>query len=165
MSTRTKKLPPLSELKKALSYNPHTGEFTWITKKARCIEAGQTAGTLHKSGYLQLRFDNRVLKCHRLAWYFATGEDPGELLVRNINGDLSDNRIDNLVAVSRADLALLRKTRCDNTIGATGISLEGFRYRAIIQRDGVRYNLGLWPTVQIAAKIYNRKKKELLQVA
>lgn len=163
-TTKIRKLPPLYLLKSALSYDPTTGKFIWIARKANKIKIGDVAGTLHPTGYLQLRFEKRILKLHRLAWYFHTGIDPVDMFIRNKNGDLTDNRFSNLEALTCSDVALRRKVRITNTLGATGIQLENNQYRAAINQKGTRYDLGLYPTIEEAKDAYFAKREELIGV-
>src|SRR5205823_1285596 len=69
-----------------LDYNHETGAFTWRPKPA---------GHKHQSGYVHLRIDGQAVSAHHLAWLIAYGSWPLGV-IDHINGDRSDNRIENL---------------------------------------------------------------------
>lgn len=58
----------IEELSNWLTYNPLTGKLSWLQKPARNVSVGAEAGTLHKSGYIHIRFRGKIYKAHRLAW-------------------------------------------------------------------------------------------------
>lgn len=103
-----KKLPYQDFLRECFDYIFSTGELIWRTRPlshftdSRTMNAvnsrfaGNTAGHYHKSnGYLEIRFDGRLYKGHRLIYKLLTGEDPIGML-DHIDGDVSNNKIENL---------------------------------------------------------------------
>lgn len=89
----------VNELKKYLSYNKSTGEFTWINRYCTRIKVGKRAGCLDKRGYTVIRFKKKLYYAHRLAWLFVHGEEPKT--IDHINNNPTDNRIDNLRNVNQ----------------------------------------------------------------
>ncbi len=91
-----------NELYKVIStqvdYNPHTGDFTWKTNRAKNkILAGDPVG-VKGNGMLKVNFTYqgsvKSVALHRLAYYILTGECPR--VVYHRNGDVMDNRAINL---------------------------------------------------------------------
>lgn len=120
-------------LRECLSYEPETGEFTWLerpeshfkNKKTHAINktlhSGKKTGYLAGNGYVFIRIDNKLYRAHRLAWLYMYKEWPKEQL-DHINGNRSDNRACNL---RHTDNAGNRKNMCkrkDNASGITGVS-------------------------------------------
>ena len=139
-----KDLPTPATLRKLLSYDPDTGLMTW---KHRPLEmfadersgkiwntrfSGGAAGSIRKDGYFRLAiFDVRYLS-HRVAWAMHHGEWPDDQ-VDHINGDPSDNRIENLRVVSNAENARNAKRAKNNTSGVTGVSLHSDGQKWVVQ--------------------------------
>ncbi len=94
---RVRVAPSLERLRAEFEYDPAVGLF--IRKKSaknNSIPAGSVAGKPRKTdGHRVLNFESRSYFCTMLAWFWVTGEWPKEL-VTHINGDVSDNRFDNL---------------------------------------------------------------------
>jgi hypothetical protein len=84
-----------------LQYCPETGVITWI-KPRRKIKVGQIAGAINNNGYLQIKFNGKAYKAHRLAWYLHYGVWPTNH-IDHINGIKTDNRIINLRDVTRSE--------------------------------------------------------------
>ena len=131
-------IPDHSTLKKLLDYNPLTGILTWKSRDASMFSDGymdaqgrannwnskmagkEAFGYVHNTGYKQGTLMGKVLKAHRVAWKLHYGEDPVEQ-IDHINGDRSDNRIENLRCVSDAENKKNAKLYSNNSSGVTGI--------------------------------------------
>ena len=85
-------------LKEVLDYGPETGVFVWLQKRGRRA-VGQIADSPTSYGYTRIHVDGRTYMAHRLAFLYMTGEFPPEE-IDHINGVRSDNRWENLRAVS-----------------------------------------------------------------
>jgi hypothetical protein len=116
-----KPLPPLAELQERLSYDPDTGVFRWKVKLRGPVSVGDIAGTRHSCGYLKFTHKGRPYFCHRVAWLFAYGEDPGALEIDHANGDRSDNRIENLRLATSSNNQCNIGLRADNACGYKGV--------------------------------------------
>lgn len=91
--------PTHERLREVLSYDPVTGDFTWLKKRGRKA-AGQIAGSVRRDGYLNIRIDKQRFFAHRLAWFFQYGKWP-EGVIDHINRGPLDNRIANLRDVTQ----------------------------------------------------------------
>ena len=81
-----------AKLKELLSYDPETGDFTWLVGRKM---AGKKAGSPHNQGYFTIRISRKLYLSHRLAWLYVYGAFP-KIDLDHINGVKSDTRIDNL---------------------------------------------------------------------
>ena len=99
MPTKTKPIP--EEIKDYLSYNPETGELTWKKAPRFNINKGSKAGTIDKYGHLKLSFKGKKYFAHRVAYYLYHGNLDTKLVVDHINHNKTDNRIENLRAVTK----------------------------------------------------------------
>lgn len=83
------------ELKECLDYNEISGIFTWKKRLSDKTMVGGVAGTVTKSGYIQIKINGKLYLGHRLAWLYCNGYFPNKN-IDHINGIKSDNRIFNL---------------------------------------------------------------------
>jgi hypothetical protein len=114
-----------------IELNPlHTSGLAWTV--ARLLgdgdketivgsEAGAfcTTNRYYKIGHLGERF-----QCHRVVWYLNNGDIPSGMVVDHIDGNTSNNKIDNLRIVSTSVNSRNRNMQADNTSGKTGVYLN-----------------------------------------
>ena len=105
------------ELKQKIQYNPKNGRLVWLTGPYK----GKIAGSYHDSNkdYLKITMSYKgktiSLLAHRIAFLLYYKRWP-KGVIHHINGDRSDNRIDNLQECNRKNLMHkeLRKNRSSN---------------------------------------------------
>lgn len=81
---------------------------------------GREAGSIHKTKYRHVTWLGKIHKVHRLIFLIVNGWLPKE--IDHINGNRSDNRIDNLRAVTRTENQQNRDKCINNTSGHKGVS-------------------------------------------
>jgi hypothetical protein len=120
-------------VKSLLNYDKETGVLTW---KERGVElfnseramnswnaklAGEVAFTAkHREGYLHGKILGMGFLAHRIAWACHYGEWPTNE-IDHVNGDRTDNRIENLRSCDRSENARNCAIRKDNTSGHVGV--------------------------------------------
>lgn len=94
---------------------------------------------------------NVPFRAHRVIWALHYGEWPKNV-IDHINGDPSDNRIENLRDVSRSVNQKNMRRRCDTKNPHVGVQwrAEAGRYRARITIDGKFKSLGYFLTLDEA---------------
>ena len=97
------------------------------------------AGSRGNSGHFEVLYQGRLARVHRIIYEMFYGEIPEGYVVDHINGNSSDNRIENLRAVPTIVNSRNRKMSIKNTTGVTGVypfSQKGrvIGYRAQWQR-------------------------------
>ena len=172
-----KKLPDATRLHELLEYKPDTGKFIWKQRspehftatdkrslKWLCLWwnkrfAGTEAGTIGTGGYTLIRVDTTDYLAHRLAWVIVYGQEPE--FIDHINGDRSDNRLENLRSVTRIENTRNAKKREDNQSGTVGVSYFAPKntWRARININGKTVLLGYFKTKNEA--IAARKAAEI----
>jgi hypothetical protein len=130
-----------------LRYEPESGKFFWekipqrVNNRKLC-DVGREAGSVHYSGYIKLTLKNKPVLAHRLAWALYLGEPPPE--IDHINGDRSDNRLENLRAATRAQNMHNAKAKRHSTSGHKNVQWdsESGKWRVRVRVNGVRHHVG-----------------------
>lgn len=160
-------------LRDRVSYNPDTGHLFWkaivgspdlsphqVTWNKRF--AGERCfNTKNGHGYLRGNIWGEPHMAHRVAWAIFHGESPaGD--IDHINGDRSDNRIENLRVVSRAENCRNATISKSNTSGVTGVSWDkgNGKWRSSIRVDGELFLLGLYPRFEDAVEVRKRAEEK-----
>jgi len=136
-----------------LDYSPETGVFTWNVRRGR-QRAGCAAGTYRNNGYFQIGIDGRVYFSHRLAFLVINGYMPG--FIDHINGDPSDNRIENLREATKQENQRNTGKCKSNTTGFKGVTWNKQRqkWHARIKLSGKQIHLGYFATPESASAAY-----------
>lgn len=174
------KLPSQIYLKERLEYDATTGELTWrlLSENSSSLpmtlrgirifnsqRAGNTAGHIFKetsgSYAIQLRLDGKSYYAHRIIWKMVTGKDAE--LIDHEDGNRLNNKINNLRDVSNTINSRNCKLHCKNTSGHTGVSWSktSNKWEAYIWDNSVKYNLGLFVSLEDAISAREEKEKEL----
>lgn len=148
-------------LRKLFHYDPATGVFTRLVSTTQSVKVGDTAGSLHHTGYLHIQINDHIYGAHRLAWVYSYGEFPPNHL-DHINGDRADNRLCNLRLATHFQNTKNAKKRVDNTSGFKGVSFFPTRgdWVARCQVDGKRTCVGHFKTPELAAEAYRSFAQE-----
>jgi hypothetical protein len=127
------------DLREVLHYDPYSGQLFW-RERSRERFTGPRAETMwkawnkrhagkhalttkHSHGYLTGRVFDRFIYAHRAAWAIFSCEWP-TMEIDHINGDPSDNRIENLRHVSHATNLRNCKLSKNNSTGFMGVWLD-----------------------------------------
>lgn len=146
-----------------LSYDPETGDLTWISHRGNRVPKGATAGVIRKDRRKQTGVDGVQYYNHRLAWLLVTGEGPKQE-IDHINGDKSDNRLVNLRDVSRStNMQNLRGPRKGCLSGFLGVTFNRrkHKYHAHIYLNGKRKRIGTYSSPAEAHQAYLNAKRQL----
>lgn len=118
----------LARLTELLHYDPETGVFTWKVsagKSAVGKVAGHARGSAHAPHYktIEIGINGRNYRAHRLAWLWTHGTLP-EFEIDHIDGDGTNNRINNLRLATHKQNGENIKLRADNKSGRRGVSFH-----------------------------------------
>jgi len=123
---------------KGYEYEPSTGRF---------YKNGNPVTTTTGQGYRRLDYgkQGKYKPAHRIAYQLMVGRIPKGKEIDHINGNITDNRIENLRLVTLRENQQNRKMHRE-TGKLVGASMEGSRWRAqVYYRKKKRY-LGLFET-------------------
>lgn len=153
------------EVKRLLEYDPETGVLTWkINISNRKI--GDVAGysyTLKRQGesykrYIKIGIKDKKYLAHRIIWLYVNGSFP-ENEIDHIDGDGTNNKIENLREVEHKENSKNRRKPSNNISGMVGIAYVYNKWRVTIRVNGKRIHLGYFKDIQDA--IISRKEAEL----
>lgn len=136
------------ELKLLLQYDKTTGEFTWKVNRGKVKAGDKIYSSSH--GYLYVGINYKKYALHRLAWLYEFGVTPKE--IDHVNGNKSDNRIENLRECTRVQ-------NCQNRIDTKNKSSFirnvhwhklAKKWQVRIQYKGKRICIGLFEDLELA---------------
>lgn len=147
------------KLKEVLSYNPDTGIFLWLIDRPRA-SAGAEAGYITGNGYMRVQIARKSYALHRLVFLYTYGAMPSDE-VDHINRNRQDNRLVNLRLVTKRQNLRNKSAYRNSALGLVGVCQRGSRFRAYINREGKRVNLGTFDTSEQASQAYFDAKRLL----
>lgn len=141
-------------IRERLAYDRGTGEFVWRA-------TGRRAGCKTSHGYLVIRLDDKLMYAHRMAWAYVHGSMPAGV-IDHINGNKTDNRLDNLRDVSQiTNLQNQRDlVKPGNKSGYKGVQANCSGWQAIIHVAGKRLCLGTFRHPADAHAVYVAAKRK-----
>lgn len=153
------------ELKEYLSYDSETGNFTWIKTNSNRAIKGKIAGTFDKDKYVNIAFNKKRYKAHRLAWFYVYNIWPKNHIDHE-DGNPSNNKLSNLRDATQAENCQnIKKANIDSKTGVLGVTIKKGRiknpYKAQIRFKSKNLNLGHYPTIELAHIAYLNKKREI----
>jgi len=152
---------PLEDFKAHLRYEPETGHLYWAKTLSRRAVAGKRAGS-PSHGYVSLGFRGKQIPAHVIIWFMQTGEWPGKE-VDHINGDRSDNRIENLRLATDSEQQCNRRMDRRNSSGVKGVywNKNARKWQAYITKHGRITYLGIYASIEDARAARARAEEHL----
>ncbi|WP_231711576.1 HNH endonuclease [Xanthobacter dioxanivorans] len=147
------------ELANNIIYDPWTGDFFRTLRSGYRRGMPVKAGYVNSRGYFVIRFKNRVIQAHRVAWFIYYGLWPGGI-IDHANGDKLDNRIGNLRIATPTQNNANMKAKGNKLKGSTFIRRIG-KWQAQVKCDGKTHYLGLFDSEADAHKAYIRAATKL----
>lgn len=148
-------------LKELFDYDPETGNLIWRVDRGTNKMRGKIAGYVHSKGYRHVRTGEGQFKAHRIIWVYHYGIEPKEH-IDHINGNCSDNRLENLREATRSEnMQNRKKAHKNSSVGLMGVQRNGKRWKATIRVNTVSIYLGTFDTPESAHDAYLKAKKEL----
>ena len=151
----------VERVRELLNYDSQTGAFTRRLRNSQGTQAGELAGSADIHGRVRICIDGRLYFAHRLAWLHVTGHWPAQKIDHR-DGNPANNAFANLRDVpQRTNSENQRKPRSDNSTGLLGVTRSGKRYRAGIQVNGKKKQLGSFCTSEAAHRAYLDAKRNM----
>ena len=141
-------------LKSILWYDPETGFLFWMAKTSSkssvCI--GDRAGSIDHNGYVVIGINGNLYKAHRIIWMMCYGYLPPNQIDHQDHNP-SNNRLENIRAVTRQENQRNAQLRTDNKSGIIGVywHKQNLKWQAQIKIDGKTRYLGIFDHLFLAA--------------
>jgi hypothetical protein len=164
MNGNPQKSPPidLEKIRQAISYDPDTGVMKWKIKTAR-TNIGSVAGTKGSHGYLCFSVFKRQYLVHRLAWMLHHNIVLSKWeFLDHIDRNKLNNKMENLRLATPKDNNGNVPILSTNTSGYRGVSWDKNKnaWACYLWNKNKKKHLGMFPTAEIAAKVYDKHAKE-----
>lgn len=150
----------LNTIRSFLNYDAETGFLLWSKSPASRICVGDRAGRKNTNGYRYVKICGVTYLEHRLIWFYVFGEWPRQQ-IDHIDGDKSNNRIDNLRDVGESiNKQNRRAARVDSRTGVLGVRLnKSGKYETKIKAGDRRLYVGSFDTLEEAHRAHIEAKR------
>ena len=124
------------------------------------------AGTLWKDGYIYIRLNGQRFLAQRLAWLLHYKTDPGDLQVDHVDGDKSNNCVQNLRLLTNQQNQFNRGATKASKSGIKGVCWDkkSNKWRAFGRLFGKQKLLGFFVDIEDAKAARLQWEKEVLEV-
>lgn len=126
----------------------------------KCPKHGE-AGTTKQNGYREIQFNKKRYYTHRIIWEMFYGKIPDKMVIDHIDGNPSNNRIDNLRCLEHAQNLHASRKLTNNTSGYLGVSWNNLmgQWEASVMYKGKRILREYFDDILEAAKAVEEVKK------
>jgi hypothetical protein len=145
---KTKTNPKQKDLRQFFDYID--GELVWKSRSSKRFNtafSGKPAGCLRKDqGYVYIRFMQKQYLAHRLIYAWHCDQEFDDKQIDHIDGNKSNNRIENLRLASPMENANNRGKQKNNSVGLKGVTYNrrAKKYQAQIHSLGKTKYLGIF---------------------
>jgi len=123
--------------------------------------AGMLAGSVDKLGYRTIKINSKIYKAHRLIYLMFNNNLPE--MIDHIDGNPSNNKIENLRPANRSLNRQNAKINKNNTSGIKGVSWDSQagRWKARIWSNKKTHTIGLFNTIAEAEKVVKFAREQI----
>ena len=122
--------------------------YSKVDRYKTAIKKGNVIGSISAQGYLRTCINYKSYKLHRLIFMMFYGYMPVE--IDHVNGNKTDNRIENLREVSHSQNEWNKSKTVRNTTGIKNITFENGKWRVRIGANNKTINVGVFDNLELA---------------
>lgn len=108
-----------------------------------------------KEIYSNIHIGRKAIREHRAVWMWHNGDIPEGMIIDHIDGDIRNNRIENLRLCNKAQNRMNAKYSKKSKAGLKGVRTRPNGFGASIRVDNKAIDLGKFQTAVEAAKAYD----------
>lgn len=135
------------------------GKLFWKQKTKNHLPAGTEAGNTEQNGYTRICINGKYYRRHRLIYVMHNGHIPNRLQIDHIDRNKSNDRIENLRAVTQQQNMFNK-----NVKGYTFCNTRK-KFKAQIKVNGKLNHLGYYKKEDDARRAYINAKSELHKIS
>lgn len=154
-------IPSQDWLKENYEYHSDGG-FVRLTSRGRQKAGSELFGKKEKNGYMRMPINYDMFVVHRVIWKWHNGDEPE--FIDHINGDRTDNRIENLRACSKSQNRQNSEVSKNNTSGYNGVRYYNYKkckkWTWSFVVNGIKYS-GYCSSLKNAVLSYCSKAEEI----
>ena len=137
------------------------GKLFWKSPPTASVRVGQEAGYTCDRGYRYVRIEGKSYLAHRLIFLLYHGYLPK--MLDHIDGNPSNNNIDNLREATNSENQRNKRQQKNNTTGFKGVNYNKTvgKYYGQIQKNGKRYNTTLTEDIKEAVRAVEKLRASL----
>jgi HNH endonuclease len=161
MPKQPKALPTVDVLRRYFRYDEASGRLINLVSRTNRKSGAFADSSVLSCGYRTVYVSHSHYYAHRVVWALHYGDTL--LFIDHINGDFSDNRIDNLRECTHEMNSCNRKLASHNTTGTTGVHkrLDSGKYRVYLSVNKKRYRFGQYDSKEEAESVAESERKRL----
>jgi hypothetical protein len=136
------------------------GHLYWKINRGGFKCKGAKAGRVSPYGYTIIEINGVPYQEHHLVWLFHYGKMPA--MLDHIDGNRSNNKVDNLRECTRAQNMHNRKICKRNTVGVKGVRFrkDNKKYEARIAVNQKRFVLGSFDDLELAELVMQMAREK-----
>lgn len=113
-----------------------------------------------RDGYIRVRINGIEYRAHRIIWEMHNGPIPVGMLIDHIDGNVSNNKIENLRLATRQQnnanrSKMLNSCKTGHNLPKGVVLTASGKFRARIGYKGETHSLGIYSTIEEAETAYN----------
>ena len=126
------------------------GNLYWLESPNKKIKIGKKAGTLTKSGYINICIDRKFYRAHRLIFLHQNGFLPN--FIDHIDCNKSNNKVKNLRVATKSQNQCNKAITSSNKSGVKNVSWSKYREEWVVQIsiNGKKKFIGRYKDLELA---------------